>query len=364
MQVIPQMIPWIDDEDAASVSNYMKSGGFITEFKVNEMFENQLASTIGSKFCITCPNGTLSLSIALMALDIGPGDEVIVPNYTMIATANAVKMVGAKPVFVDVELSTLWIDHEEITSKVTHKTKAIIVVAANGRYPIYGIDKITSLCKELNLFLIEDAAQSLGSYYPDGRHIGSAGIFGSFSFSAPKIITTGQGGCLVTDNQDLADKVRKIKDFGRTQGGLDIHDHVGFNFKFTDLQASLGLSQLNKLVKRVELKKKAYERYKKQLSEIRGLIFIENDIRFTSPWFYEILIEDRQILLDKLNANGIKTRKMYPPINAQKAYREAGNFPNSEMIGENGLWLPSFTQISPDQIDLVCDSIADALGKI
>jgi perosamine synthetase len=357
MYSIPQMIPWIDAEDALAVNDYMLSGGFITEFSVNANFESEIAKKTGSQFCVTTPNGTLSLSLALMALGVGPGDEVIVPNYTMIATANSVKLTGATPVFVDIELETLWIDYLKISNKVTNKTKAIIVVAANGRYPAYGIEKIVETCKKFKLFLIEDAAQSLGSLYPDGRHIGTVGDFGSFSFSAPKIITTGQGGCLVTNDPELYLKICKIKDFGRERGGIDIHDRLGYNFKFTDLQAALGMSQINKLDKRIELKKKIYELYKKRLEDISSLRFILNDINFTTPWFFEVITDKRNLLHDQLLSRGIKTRKMYPPINEQKAYELNGTFPNSKLIGEQGLWLPSYTQISEDDIETVCKEI-------
>jgi perosamine synthetase len=361
MNTIPQMIPWIDADDALAVNDYMLSGGFMTEFSVNTSFESEIAKKTGSQFCVTTPNGTLSLSMALMSLGVGPGDEVIVPNYTMIATANSVKLTGAMPVFVDIELDTLWMDYREIPNKVTDKTKAIIVVAANGRYPSYGIEKIIELCKKLNLFLIEDAAQSLGSFYPNGRHIGTLGDFGSFSFSAPKIITTGQGGCLVTNNPELYSKICKIKDFGRERSGIDVHDRLGYNFKFTDLQAALGLSQINKLEKRIGLKKKIFEFYKNRLEGIRSIRFIHNDIKFTTPWFFEIVSDKRNLLHDQLLSRGIKTRKMYPPINEQKAYGVEGNFPNSKLIGEQGLWLPSFTQISEDELETVCKEIERVL---
>ena len=164
----------------------------------------------------------------------------------MVATP-PVKMFGAKPIFVDVDKNTLCLDLKSVESAITSKTKAIIFVSANGRYPLEKIDKFTSLCNQNNIHLIEDAAQSLGSYYPDGTHIGRKGKVGSFSFSTPKIISTGQGGALITDDDEVAFKIRLLKDFGRSRGGTDIHDTIGFNSKFTELQAVIGIEQMKKV---------------------------------------------------------------------------------------------------------------------
>ncbi len=151
----------------------------------------------------------------------------------MIATPNSVKMFCAVLVFVDVEPETLCLDIKLVRKAITPKTKAVMLVSANGRYPKVGIEAFEMLVQEHDLVLIEDAAQSLGSYYPDGSHVGRAGLIGSFSFSAPKIISTGQGGALITDSDEMADKLRRLKDFGRSGGGNDIHDSIGYNFKFT-----------------------------------------------------------------------------------------------------------------------------------
>ena len=189
---IPQMEPWFDENEKMAMNDYMEEGGWLTEFRRTEKFENLIAEYTGSKYCIAVNNGTISLTLAAMACGIEAGDEVIVPNFTMIATPNSIMMFGAKPVFVDVELETLCLDIEKVKAAITPKTKAIMLVCANGRYPKCGIDAFVDLCKEYKLKLIEDSAQSLGSFYPDGRHQGSVGHVGSFSFSAPKVITTGQ----------------------------------------------------------------------------------------------------------------------------------------------------------------------------
>ena len=252
---IMQMRPLFGEEEKKAVCDYMDEDGFITEFKRTEHFEKMIANYTGSKHCVVVNNGTVSLTLAALSVGIGLGDEVIVPNYTMIATPNSLRLFGAKPVFVDVEFDTLCLDINLVKKAITSKTKAIMLVSANGRYPKSGIKKFEDLCRENGLILIEDAAQALGSFYPDGRHIGTAGLVGSFSFSAPKIISTGQGGAIITDDDDIAINLRKLKDFGRSGGGNDIHDSIGYNFKFTELQACIGIEQMKKLPTRVERKK-------------------------------------------------------------------------------------------------------------
>jgi perosamine synthetase len=233
-----------------------------------------------------------------------------------------------------------------------------MLVTANGRYPKAGIDAFVDLADKYGLALIEDAAQSLGSRYPDGRHMGSVGKVGSFSFSVPKIITTGQGGCLITNDGELAERLRKLKDFGRAAGGSDIHHSVGYNFKFTDLQACVGIEQMKKLQQRVERKKQILLRYRQALSTIETVKFFYQDLVNTTPWFIDILCERRADLQQHLKATGIGSRVMYPPINRQEAYQRAGNHPVSELVGSKGLWLPSSSQLTDQQIDTVCASIA------
>ena len=354
-----QMRPWFGDEEKKAVCDYMDEDGFITEFKRTEIFEEMIAEYTGAKNCIVVNNGTVSLTIAAIALGIEANDEVIVPNYTMIATPNSVKMIGAKPVFVDVEPETLCLDIDLVKKAITDKTKAIMLVSANGRYPSAGISAFENLCKEKNIVLIEDAAQSLGSFYPDGRHIGLAGQVGSFSFSAPKIISTGQGGALITNDNVLAKKIRKIKDFGRSGGGNDIHDSIGYNFKFTELQACIGIEQMKKLPARVERKKEILRKYKENLENVHQINLFNHDLVNTTPWFIDSLAENREALIDFLKNHGIGTRVMYPPINKQLAYNLKGNHPVSNHIGDNGLWLPSATQLSNEDILNICAKIKE-----
>jgi len=357
MNFIPQMEPWFGEEEKIAINEYMCEGGWLTEFKRTTRFEEMIADYTKAKHCIVVNNGTISLTLAAMACAIKSGDEVIVPNFTMIATPNSVKMFGAVPVFVDVEPETLCLDIEEVRQAITSKTRAIMLVLANGRYPKVGIDAFVRLAEDKNLVLIEDAAQSLGSFYPDGRHQGSVGKVGSFSFSAPKIISTGQGGALITNDDEIACKLRRLKDFGRSGGGNDIHDSIGYNFKFTELQACIGIEQMKKLQWRVERKKEILKLYQNQLSGVPQVKFFNQDLKCTTPWFIDVLVERREELQMYLKEIGIGTRLMYPPINKQKAYMVKGEHVMSNLIGEKGLWLPSASQLSDNLIINICSKI-------
>jgi perosamine synthetase len=354
---IPQMEPWFGEEERQAMDDYLAQGGWITEFNQTQAFEKAIAEYTGAKHCFVVNNGTISLSLAAMAVGIKAGDEVIVPNFTMIATPNSLKLFGAKPVFVDVEKETLCLDINLIEEAITPKTKAIFLVSANGRFPKVGIDAFVELVKKHNLILLEDSAQSLGSFYPDGAHIGRKGLVGSFSFSAPKVISTGQGGALITDDDELADKIKRLKDFGRSGGGNDIHDSIGWNFKFTDIQAVIGIEQMKKLSWRVERKKEILKLYKDGLKNVKQIQFFDQDLNYTTPWFIDVLVEERERLQYYLKENGIGSRVMYPPINKQKAYNLSGEFPISNMVGEKGLWLPSAAQLSDEQIIFITDTI-------
>lgn len=351
------MEPWFGDEERIALNEYMMSGGWITEFQKTREFEQMICDYTGAKYCFAVNNGTVSLTIGALACGIKAGDEVIIPNYTMIATPNSIKMFGAIPIFVDVEPETLCLNVDLVEKAITKKTKAIMLVSANGRYPKSGIDAFTKIIKDNNLLLIEDAAQALGSFYPNGKHIGTVGDAGSFSFSAPKVISTGQGGAIVTNNDEIAYKISRLKDFGRARGGLDIHESIGYNFKFTDIQAVIGIEQMKKLQWRVDRKKEILKLYQDNLRNVNQIKFFKQDLDNTTPWFIDVLAEDRDNLQKYLREVGVGTRMMYPPINKQRAYNIPGKFPISNIIGEKGLWLPSASQLSYDEIDYICKKI-------
>lgn len=355
--MIPQMEPWFGNEEKEAINRYMEEGGWLTEFKRTTEFEQRIAEYTGAKHCIVVNNGTVSLTLMAMAAGIVAGDEVIVPNYTMIATPNAIKMFGAVPVFVDVERETLCMDIECALKAITIKTKAIFLVTANGRYPKAGIIAFQRLCNDRGLILLEDSAQSLGSRYPSGQHQGTVGLAGSFSFSAPKVISTGQGGAIITNDDGMDMRIRRLKDFGRSGGGNDVHGSIGYNFKFTELQAVIGNEQMKKLPYRVERKREILKKYKILLSDVNEITFFNQDLCFTTPWFIDVFAERRNELIDFLKKYDIGTRVMYPPINKQIAYQEQGEHPISNFVGTHGLWLPSASQLSDIQIQNICELI-------
>lgn len=358
MDFINQMQPTYGSEEKEAVIEYLNSGGWIMEFKKTREFEKMICDYTKAKYCSVVSNGTISLFVALFALSIKKGDEVIVPAYTMVATPNAVKLCGADPILVDINRGSLCININEVKKKLTKKTKAIIHVSINGRAG--ELDSLVDFCKKNNIYLIEDAAQSFGSFFK-GKHLGTYGIIGCFSFSVPKIITTGQGGALITDDEELYKKICKIKDFGRISSGVDIHDDWGWNFKFTDLQAVFGIEQLKKIDERTSRKKEIYSLYKNDLSNLKKVTFIETDLKEVSPWFIDILVDDSKKLSAYLKENGIGTRPFYPPINDQLIYKNDSNndFPVTKDVTYKGLWLPSFVSLSDNQIHYICTKIKE-----
>ncbi len=357
MEFINQMEPNFDEHEAEHLYEYMQSGGWVTEFRKTAEFADMIAQYTGSKYCSITANGTVSLSIALLACGVSRDDEVIVPDYTMVATPNAAELIGAKAVFVDIDRRNLCMDFEQMVKAVTEKTKAVILVSINGRYP-ENIEQFVTYCKEKGLYLIEDAAQSLGSFCK-GRHLGTFGDIGSFSFSSPKIITTGQGGALITDNEDLYKNIKRIRDFGRDQGGSDHYIVKGWNFKFTDVQAVIGIEQMKKLPQRVIRKKELGKLYEQYLSDIPQVEMIPTDYENTPPWFFDILCEDRESLITFLKDNNIGSRPFYPPLHAEPAYGYSGSYPVTEEISQKGLWLPSSVALTDDQVKYICDKIRE-----
>tara|TARA_B100000963_G_scaffold292741_1_gene263006 strand:- start:243 stop:1328 length:1086 start_codon:yes stop_codon:yes gene_type:complete len=358
MDFINQMEPWFDNQEQEALNKYMSEGGWVTEFKKTFEFQDLIKKFTGAKYCFVVNNGTISLTIMAMAAGIKAGDEVLVPNYTMVATPNSLKMFGAEPKFTDVDPKTLCISLDEIKKNATSKTKAVFLMNANGRYPS-DINEIISYCNDKNLIVLEDSAQALGSFYSDGVHQGRKGIAGSFSFSAPKIISTGQGGAIITDDDEVAYNISRLKDFGRSGGGNDIHDMIGYNFKFTDIQAVIGIVQMGKLEWRINRMKQIYIRYKNNLSNLEEIQFFNQDLKNTTPWFIDVTAERRNDLMNFLKINSIGSRVMYPPINKQKAYDLAGEHYISNIIGKNGLWLPSSSKLSDNQIDYISDKIKE-----
>jgi perosamine synthetase len=353
--MIHQIEPYVTNEDIEAVTTYMQTGGWLTEFKKTETFERNLAAVLGVPYVITCTSGTVGLYLALLALGIGKGHKVLVPNYTMIATINAVLWAGAEPVLVDIEPDTLCMDISKIDCSATYS--AMMYVSINGRST--GIVPALQFCKEHNIRLIEDACQSFGSKL-GAFPLGTFGEVGVFSLTPHKIITTGQGGFIATNSKKIHDKLRKLKDFGRVAPGVDLHDSLGFNFKFTDIQAALGISQLHILDKRLSKKMKIYNSYRTALATY-PISFFEHSSG-SVPWFVEILTkspEARHALINYLKKKRIGTRRFYPPLSSQKIFAQYGKFPISEDISYRGVWLPSSVSLEKEQVNYVCDTIKE-----
>lgn len=351
---IPQIEPNISKQDIQSVYKYMKSGSWITEHKQNTIFENRFKKIINSKYAVSFPNGTLTLFAILKSLNIGVNDEVIVPSYTMVATANSVELTGAVVSFADIDSKYLCLSYQSLKERYSKKVKAVIYVTLNGRSG--EIDKIKKFCKEKKIYLIEDSAHSLGSYFGGKIHHGNKGIASSFSFSMPKLMTTGQGGMVITKNQILYDKLKKIKNFGRIIDGKDDYSSIGYNLKFTDLQAALGISQLTKLKGEISRKKKIFKTYFGLLKNINEIEF-KNFEKNETPWFVDIYIRKPKDLKLYLNNYNIGSRLVYPSLNKLKLFKTKIDCPISEYYTSRGLWLPSSTKLKESDINRICQII-------
>jgi len=351
--MILQTRPNFNEKEASACYDYLNNfDNFYTEFKKTEELEKNISDYIGCKECIMTVNGNIALIIALMALDIKQGDDIIVPNYTMIASINSIKMVGANPIIVDVDPETLTISKEIIERNITKNTKAVMHVSLNNRSK--HINEIVEYCKNNNIYLVEDAAQSLGCFL-DNKHYGTFGDIGCFSLSTPKIISTGQGGFLVTNNSELASKIRMIKNFGRKSGGVDIFEVFGINFKFTDIQAVIGIEQMKKLPERVQQLRTIFDIYYKNLHNICKMIPPQNDSWI--PWFIDIFTDKRDDLVNFLKHHNIQTRPTYPEINKTSMYYSDNTLPISNYVSSNGLFLPSHTLLTPNDINFICKII-------
>lgn len=362
MDFIHQIEPYLTEREIESMISYLRSGGWLTEFKKTEEFENDIAEFVGSAEAIVITSGTVGLYLALLAAGIGKGDKVYVPNYTMIATSNAVKWAGAEPVLVDVEADTLCMDIKKI-KKADTRAKAMIYVSINGRCADMLL--VQKFCSEHKLCLIEDACQSLGSRWKR-KYMGTFGDIGVFSFTPHKIITTGQGGAIVTNNKQIAKEIRKLKDFYRVAAGSDLHEGIGFNFKFTDLQAVIGIEQMKIIDYRINRKKNMFRRYQQNLGGLQEITLLSTDLDDTNIWFADIILpsqETREKLTGFLKQHKIGTRSFYPPINHQKPYSyfKRGSFPISESMAYRGLWLPSSIGLDNAKIDFICGKISDFL---
>lgn len=334
-------------------SNYLNDGD------VTRKFERELIGLLGVKHVVAVSSGTAALFVALAGLGIGAGDEVIVPDVTFIATANAVTLTGAKVVLADIDPATMNIDPKAFTCAITKQTKAVIPVHVSGR--AVNLKQIIRIAEEKGIYVIEDAAEGFMSKFKR-RYLGTFGKAGCFSFSPNKIITTGQGGIVATDDDKLYLRLRELKDQGRPfcgTGGADIHKSIGYNFKFTNLQAAVGLGQLSLLKGRLKRMKEIYCLYTKNLNDIKEISLLSFDIvGGESPQWIDAIVEDRDNLYTYLLERGIQCRKFWHPLHAQAPYKQSDTkFPVSSRLVKKALWFPSAFKLTNWDIKYICSLI-------
>ena len=339
-------IPWFSvetgPEETARVNAVIQSN-YINDGNVTREFERRCAEVLGVKHCVGVTSGTVGIALALMAVGIGPGDEVIVPDLTFIATANAVSLTGATVRLVDAEPRRFALDIAKAEAAIGPRTRAIVPVDVNGRGADY--TALAALCAKHGLELICDAAEAFGSRF-QGKPLGSFGRAAAFSFSANKTVTTGQGGMVATNEDAVHDRLRELKDQGRRHqgtGGNDLHPVLGFNFKLTNLQAAVGLAQLDRLEGRLEGFRRRNRWYQELLADCPGIVLpaVDHNGGEITQWT-DALIERADAVEAALTAEKIGSRRFWLPIHRQDSYkREDAGFEAAIDASERGLWLPS-----------------------
>jgi len=338
-------------------------------------FEEKFAEFCNVKHAITCSNGTIALHLALKAAGIKEGDEVILPTFTIISCANAIIWCGAKPVLVDADPRTWNINPEKIEEKITEKTKAIMPVHMYG-HPC-DMDKIQEIANKHNLLIIEDAAEAHGATYK-GKKTGSMSDIAIFSFYANKIITTGEGGMVVTNNDKFAERARLLKNLA-FQNPRFLHDEIGFNYRLTNMQAALGLAQTENADKLVNMRIKNANLYTQLLKEVKGLqLPPETDNIKNVFWMYGLVLNkdfgcSRDELLRKLKEKGVGTRTFFIPMHQQPVFKSNhiknspdcnGDFPVADNLGKNGFYLPSTSNLSEEQIHTITNTIKEIQKEV
>jgi perosamine synthetase len=357
---IPWWEPCLTGREEAGVLEVLRSN-YLNDGAVTSEFERRVAELFGAGYAVATTSGTTAIFLALAAAGVGSGDEVLVPDVTFIATANAVRLTGATPILVDIDPRTLNIDPEGARRAVTPSTKAIVPVHVSGRSA--DMPAILAFASARGLTVVEDAAEALLSRV-GGRQLGTIGQAGCLSFSPNKTITTGQGGMVLTSDAAMADRLRALKDQGRPvrgTGGNDLHPTLGFNFKLTNLQAAVGLAQLDALEPRAARLKEIYRLYREGLASVPGVTLPGFDVDGgESPQWVDVLVERRDALVDYLLARNIFTRPFWFPIHTQEPYRRADDgFPNAMRVSPQALWLPSALSLSDDDVRTVCRQIRE-----
>jgi perosamine synthetase len=365
---LPVMEPVLKGREFEYVTDCLATNWISSQGKYVERFEESFRTYLPVTHALSVANGTASLHLALAALGIGPGDEVIVPDLTFVAPASMVLLCGAQPVFVDVDPTTWTIDPSAIEARISSKTRAIIPVHLYG-HPC-DMDPILAVAKKHRLFVIEDCAEALGAEYK-GRKVGTLGDVGTFSFFANKVITTGEGGMVTTSNPELHHKMQLLRDHGMTREKRYWHNVAGFNYRLTNLQAAIGLAQMEQIEDFLRYRAQVVERYNEQLRHLPGVTLPPcADWAKNIYWLYSIVIDeevagvDRDGLIARLPAYGIDTRPFFFPLHPQPPFATEAlrSFPHAERLARCGLSLPTSNNIEFSDIDRVCRAIKSILG--
>lgn len=373
-KIIPVSKPLLKGNELKYVTRCIKTSWVSSLGRYVEQFEEKFSRYCGARYGISCSSGTAALHLALVSLGISKGDEVIIPTFTMISTANAVTYTGAKVVLVDAEPRTYNIDVKRIAEKISCRTKAIIVVHTYG-HPA-DMDKVLKIAKKYKLYLIEDAAEAHGAEclpagrQGKGRKVGGLGDVGCFSFYGNKIITTGEGGMLVTKNRVIKERAEYLRDLAFSKERHFWHKDLGFNYRMSNLQAAVGLAQLERISELIRIKRRNARIYNMFLKDIKGLILPkEENYAKNVYWMYAILVEDnfgvsRDDLRKELAQKGIETRVFFIPIHLQPIYSKIckGHFPIAEKLCIKGMYLPSGFTLKKNDIEFIAKTIKKAAG--
>jgi perosamine synthetase len=357
--------PTLGEKELEYVIDCIKSNWISSRGKYVRRFEEDLAKYCGRSEGTATSSGTAALHLALESLGIGKGDEVIVPTLTFIATANAVSYTGAKPVFVDSHPDYWCMDPSKIDEKLTANTKAIVPVHLYG-HPC-DMKPILDLAEDRSLLVVEDAAESHGSEY-NGKKTGIFGDVSCFSFYGNKTITTGEGGMCLTDDGSLAQTMRKLRDHGMDPNRRYWHDVIGFNYRMTNLQAAVGVAQVENLDVFVNARRRNANLYVSSLKEVESVVLQpEMSWAKNSFWNYSILLEQgfgmsRDELAEKLERNQIETRPLFLPIHSLPPYSDGDRFSVADNLSRTGISLPNGPSLREDDIKLICRIILDRTG--
>ncbi|MBI2743917.1 MAG: DegT/DnrJ/EryC1/StrS family aminotransferase [Chlamydiales bacterium] len=355
---IPVYKPYFCGRERVYVNECLDSTWISSKGVFIERFEEQFRKFVDARYAASVCNGTVALHLALLALGIGPGDEVIVPTLTYVASVNAISYVGATPVFVDSRASDWQIDPEDVKRKITSKTRGIIAVHLYG-HPC-DLDALKEIADEHGLFLVEDCAEAFGTFFK-GCHVGSHADMSTYSFFGNKTITTGEGGMVTTNDEALFQKIAMLKNQGNSRARTYWHEMVGYNYRMTNLAAAVGLAQIEKAAEILRKKRALAAAYAEKLKGLPLLLHAESPDCLHSYWMISILVEERGLrdpLRDFLAAQEIETRPFFHPIHKLPMYEGGGKqFPVAEDLSSRGINLPSFPELSTQEMEYICAQI-------